>query len=54
MNQNILLTFEHIKGYNTYAWFETIEDVEGFIDDSTEIKKVLECYDCSNVAEIDL
>ena len=23
MYQNILLTFDHIDGYCTYAWFET-------------------------------
>ena len=26
MYQNILLTFDHIDGYFTYAWFETEDD----------------------------
>lgn len=54
MDQNILLTFEHVEGYPTYAWFETEEYARDFIENSTQIKEVLECYDCSNVAEINL
>lgn len=54
MNQNILLTFEHVKEYTTYAWFETEEDVKHFIENSVEIKEVNECFDCSNVREIEL
>lgn len=52
MYQNILLTFDHIEGYSTYAWFESEEDMREFINNSTQIKEVNECYDCSNVREI--
>ncbi|MDU6996005.1 MAG: hypothetical protein E6356_14180 [Terrisporobacter othiniensis] len=54
MVQNILLTYEHIEGYSTFAWFETVEDAEEFIKNTCILKQVLECYDCSNVTEIDL
>ena len=54
MNQNILLTFEHIKGYRTYAWFETVDDAKYFASNSTEIKSIIEYYYCSNVREIQL
>lgn len=54
MDQNILLTYEHIEGYSTYAWFESIDDAKYFIKYSVTLKEVLECYDCSNVAEIEL
>lgn len=52
MYQNILLTFDHVEGYSTYMWFETEEDVREFIKNSTQIKEINECYDCSNVSEI--
>lgn len=54
MNQNILLTFDHIEGYSTYAWFETVEDVKDFIENTAQIKEINECFDCSNVGEINL
>ena len=52
MYQNILLTFDHIDGYCTYAWFETIDDVRYFASNSTELKSIIECCDCSNAREI--
>ena len=52
MYQNILLTYEHINGYSTYAWFETIDDVRYFASSSTEVKSIIECYDCSNAREV--
>lgn len=52
MYQNILLTFEHINGYNTYAWFETIDDARYFVSNSTEVKSIIECCDCSNAIEV--
>lgn len=52
MHQNILLTFDHVDGYYTYAWFETIDDVRYFASNSTQIKYINECYDCSNAKEI--
>lgn len=52
MVQNILLTFDHVDGYSTYAWFETEEDVRDFIKNSTQIREINECYNCQNVEEI--
>lgn len=52
MYQNILLTYEHIDGYSTYAWFETEDDAREFASNSSEIESINECYDCSNVREI--
>ena len=52
MYQNILLTFVHIDGYCTYAWFETEDDAREFASNSTQIKCINECYDCSNTREI--
>ncbi len=52
MYQNILLTYDHVYGYKTYEWFETVEEVKYFIKYSRKVKEVLECYDCSNVDEI--
>ena len=52
MYQNILLTFVHIDGYSTYAWFETIDDVRYFASSSTEVKSIIECCDCSNAKEV--
>lgn len=54
MEQNILLTYEHIDGYNTYAWFTSIKDVNDFIITSKEITSLIECMDCTNCKEIDL
>ena len=48
----LLLTYEHINGYSTYAWFETIDDAREFASNSTQIKYINECYDCSNAKEI--
>ena len=52
MYQNILLTFCHIDWYNTYAWFETEDDAREFASNSTKVKQIIECYDCSNTREI--
>ena len=52
MYQNILLTFDHIDGYYTYAWFETEDDAREFASNSTQIKCINECYDCSNAKEV--
>lgn len=52
MYQNILLTYDHIDGYSTYAWFESEEDVREFVENSIQIKEINECYDCSNAREI--
>ena len=46
MYQNILLTFDHIDGYYTYAWFETEDAAREFASNSTQIKCINECYDC--------
>lgn len=48
----LLLTYEHINGHSAYAWFETIDDVRYFASNSTQIKCINECYDCSNAREI--
>ena len=48
----LLLTYEHINGYSTYAWFETIDDVRYLASNSTEVKSIIECYDCSNAREV--
>ena len=52
MYQNILLTFDHVDGYHTYAWFETEDDARYFASNSIEVKSIIECYDCSNITEI--
>ena len=52
MYQNILLTFVHIDGYCTYAWFETEDDAREFASNSTEVKSIIECCDCSNAKEV--
>ena len=52
MYQNILLTFNHVDGYYTYAWFETIDDAREFASNSTEVKSIIECCDCSNAKEV--
>ena len=54
MEQNILLTYEHIGGYNTYGWFESVEYVCDFIKNTDEIKNIIECVDCSNCRQISL
>lgn len=54
MEQNILLTYEHIDGYSTYGWFENIEYVNHFIQNASEIKNIIECIDCSNCKQINL
>ena len=48
----LLLTYEHINGYSTYAWFETIDDAREFASNSTQIKCIKECCDCSNAKEV--
>ena len=48
----LLLTYEHVNGYSTYAWFETIDDVRYFASSSTEVKSIIECCDCSNAKEV--
>ena len=48
----LLLTYEHINGYSTYAWFETIDDARYFASNSTEVKSIIECCDCSNAKEV--
>ena len=43
----LLLTYEHINGYSTYAWFETIDDVRYFASNSTGLKSIMqERYYC--------
>lgn len=54
MNKNILLTFEHVKGYNTYGWFKSIEEIDEFVMMTNVVKSLIECVDCSNCCEIDL
>ena len=43
----LLLTYEHVNGYCTYAWFETIDDVRYFASNSTEIKSIIEDVETS-------
>lgn len=53
MNKNnILLTFVHVDGYLTFAWFEKKEDASLFAFTSKEVKSVIECFDCSNIKEV--
>lgn len=54
MERNILLTYEHVDGYNTCGWFTSIEYVCHFIQNTNEIKDITECVDCSNCKQIDL
>ena len=46
MYQNILLTFNHVDGYYTYAWFETEDDAREFASNATQITCINEGYDC--------
>lgn len=54
MEQNILLTYEHVGGHLTYGWFESVEYVYDFIQNTDEIKNIIECLDCSNCKQINL
>lgn len=54
MEQNILLTYEHVGGYLTYGWFESINEANDFVMISEEIASLIECIDCTNCKEIDL
>lgn len=54
MNKNILLTFETDAGYNTFGWFDSIEEINEFIMRAEGIVALIECIDCTNCKEIDL
>lgn len=53
MDRNFLLTYTHTKGYLTYGWFESIEEMNDFISSSSStIKEINESYDLGNVREL--
>lgn len=54
MNNNILLTYVHIDGYDTYKWFENVKSVDEFIKSTDKVHEILECIDCTNAVNIPL
>ena len=54
MNRNILLTFETDAGYNTFGWFESIDEINDFIATSEGVVALIDCIDCSNCIQIEL
>lgn len=54
MDRNILFTYINKDGVHTYDWFEDTKELDSFIKGNDNIKTSLECYDCSNVRELDL
>lgn len=54
MSQNILVTYEHISGYNTFAWFYDEEEARIFIETESTVKEVIECYDCIYAKTVDI
>jgi hypothetical protein len=53
-NKNILLTYKHKDGYDTFGWFEDMEDcndfVESYLDDI--IIEIYDCVDCFNYRDM--
>jgi|GEM_PF-6777214 len=54
MNNKILLTYTHIKGYDTYDWFDSIDEVNEFVMTSSIVQALIECVDCSLAKSIPL
>lgn len=49
-NKNILLTYKHKDGYDTFTWFEDMEDCNDFVGYYYEnvFTEIYDCVDCSN------
>lgn len=54
MDNKILLTYTHIKGYDTYDWFDSINEVNEFVMTSNVVHSLIECIDCSLAKSISL
>lgn len=54
MDRNILLTYKHKDGYDTFGWFEDMEECNDFIERYIGgiVAEVSECVDCSNCRDI--
>jgi hypothetical protein len=53
-DNTILLTYESIHGYSTFAWLQDIDEVNEFVEDNSEIKALIECIDATYAENIDL
>lgn len=51
---NIILTYTHVNGYDTYDWFSSIDAVKEFVMDSKVIRELRECIDCTLAKPISL
>lgn len=54
MDRNILLTYKHKDGHDTFSWFESIEECNDFIECyiGGMVAEVSECVDCSNCRDM--
>ncbi|MDV3426694.1 MAG: hypothetical protein LIR50_05825 [Bacillota bacterium] len=53
MDRNILLTYE-VEGYNSYEWFEDVEECKEFIEENKDFIAILECQEIKVAANIKL
>lgn len=51
---HILLMYEDVKGYDSYEWFGTIEEMKEHIKTHDNIAEIWECIDCTNAISIEL